>query len=245
MRLFGNEQGPPLRLLMYHHVGPFTPASEQKSVYCHVNRFARQMRYLAHAPLDVISMERVWQALSGQVRLRRASVVLTFDDAFQDFHDYAWPILKAWGLPAIVYAVAERLGQADDWSRLPAVPGSESTMTARTLRSLAREELMEIGGHTATHPFLSSLSAVEQEREIAGARDQLASILGQDIRHFAYPYGDFDQAARDRVQAAGYVSAVTTQRGRAEQVADPWQIPRIGVSFKNSIWRYIHKTSFL
>lgn len=203
------------------------------------------MRYLAYAPLDVISMEQAWQALCGQIKLRRASVVLTFDDAFQDFHDYAWPILKARGLPAIVYAMSERLGQTDDWSRLPAVPGSETTMDAATLGRLAQEELIEIGGHTATHPFLSRLSAREQEREIAGGRQQLAALLGREIRHFAYPYGNFDQATRDQVQAAGYVSAVTTRRGRAEPGHDLWQIPRIGISFKNSIGRYIHKTSFL
>ena len=39
-------------------------------------------------------------------------------------------------------------------------------MTAAELRALAANPLFDIGGHTVTHPNLSTLAAAEQEQEI-------------------------------------------------------------------------------
>src|SRR5690625_4434946 len=84
-----------LLILMYHHIGPFPDVTRQHHVYCDVNQFAAQMAYLDRSSLSVISMDRAIESLTGRAPLERRSVVLTFDDGFQNFHDFAWPILKS------------------------------------------------------------------------------------------------------------------------------------------------------
>src|SRR5699024_8362612 len=135
-----NKGSAPIRILMYHHIGPFPkPAPHQYSLYCHVDRFARQMALLARAQVEVISLDTALRVMQGQARLDKPAVVLSFDDGFQDFYDHAWPILKSHGFPAINYVISQRLGQDIDWDDFAALPGSERLMSAATLRTLATE----------------------------------------------------------------------------------------------------------
>lgn len=50
---------------------------------------------------------------------------------------------------------------------------------------------MVIGSHTDSHPVLSKLPRVEQEREIAVSFGWLADCLGEPATTFCYPYGGF------------------------------------------------------
>jgi peptidoglycan/xylan/chitin deacetylase (PgdA/CDA1 family) len=57
------------------------------------------------------------------------------------------------------------------------------------LSELAADPHVEIGGHTISHPRISSLSAEAAESELAGCRKRLEEKLGIPVRHFAFPYG--------------------------------------------------------
>lgn len=230
----------PIRVLLYHHIGRFDRPERQLGLYCHVDHFARQMAGLARSSLAVISLDRALAAIAGRAPLGRPAVVLTFDDGYQDFHDHAWPVLRAHALPATVFAVSGRLGARADWPSQPTV-GDDRLMDAATLRSLADQGL-EIGGHTATHPRLSRLTPAERNREIGDARLRLEDAIGRGVRHFAYPYGDYDADARERVAAGGFASGLTCIRDRAERADNLFEIPREGISYKDGWLRYAYKT---
>ncbi|KEZ79052.1 polysaccharide deacetylase family protein [Salinisphaera hydrothermalis] len=227
-------------MLLYHHVGRFARPARQLGLYCHADAFARQMAYLARSPLTVVSLDRALAAITGQAPLGAPSVVLTFDDGFEDFREYAWPVLRAHGFPATMFAVADRLGARADWLTSPSA-GDDRLMDAATLRALADDGL-DIGAHSATHPRLSRLPPAKRDAEIADARNRLQDALGRPVKHFAYPYGDYDADVRDRVAAAGFASALTCIRDRAERAANAYEIPREGISYKDGRLRYAYKT---
>lgn len=235
----GETRSAPIRVLLYHHVGRFERPRRQFGLYCHADTFARQMAYLARSPLRVVSLNRAVAAIRGDAPLHEASVVLTFDDGFQDFADHAWPVLKKHAFPATVFAVSGRVGKRAEWLTGPSV-GNDRLMTAATLRSLAADGL-DVGAHTATHPRLSALAPAQRDVEIGDARHRLEDTLGRPVRHFAYPYGDYDADARERVAAAGFVSGLTCIRDRAERAANLYEIPREGISYKDGALRYAYK----
>jgi len=51
-------------------------------------------------------------------------------------------------------------------------------------------------------------------------------MLGQEVRYFCYPYGDYNVEARDTVEAAGYLGALTCIRGAANAATTPSRLPR-------------------
>jgi peptidoglycan/xylan/chitin deacetylase (PgdA/CDA1 family) len=103
-------------------------------------------------------------------------------------------------------------------------------LTAGELRHLAGHPLIEIGGHTMTHPTLALAPVDEQRREIAECRTALESALAKPVGAFAYPYGslseDYTSETVAAVRDAGFDIAFTTQPSFATPQCDPFQIPR-------------------
>jgi len=229
----------PIRILMYHHVARFPKPRQQRRLYCHVDQFARQMAYLARSSINVISMDRALDAITGRSPLPGPSIVLTFDDGFQNFHDFAWPILRTHDFPATIFPVTRLLGGRAEFLTHPPLC-SDRLMDAATLRQLASEGV-DIGGHTATHPSLTKLAHHKRDAEISDAKKELEDILGKQIRHFAYPRGHYDADACVRVAAAGFVSALTTADARADKAPNAFEIPRIGISARDGALRYYMK----
>ncbi|HFD13411.1 MAG TPA: polysaccharide deacetylase family protein [Crenotrichaceae bacterium] len=90
---------------------------------------------------------------------------------------------------------------------------------------------MEIGGHTLTHPILSSLTNEQAEQEIRSGRDQLSKLLdGARIRYFAYPNGkpgqDYTNEHAEIVKNLGFEAAVSTSWSTATSASDLFQLPR-------------------
>jgi peptidoglycan/xylan/chitin deacetylase (PgdA/CDA1 family) len=110
-----------------------------------------------------------------------------------------------------------------------ALPG-DLMMRPEHVRAL-RAAGMEIGAHSVTHPILAKLAPDDAEREIVESGRQLAGILDEPVRLFAYPNGkpgvDYDARHVDMVRRAGYRCAVSTSAGIASGSCDPLQIPRV------------------
>lgn len=87
-----------------------------------------------------------------------------------------------------------------------------------------------IGGHSVTHPILSRCTAEKAFEEIAGAREQIESIIRGKVTAFAYPNGapgkDFGPEHIEMVRRAGYRYALTTLRGVASADTSLLQVPR-------------------
>ena len=62
-----------------------------------------------------------------------------------------------------------------------------------------------------THPRLTALPPECARAEIFDSKRALEDRFGIPIRHFCYPYGDYNRAVRDLVEEAGYATACTVQ----------------------------------
>ena len=106
---------------------------------------------------------------------------------------------------------------------------SNLMMTADQVREM-RANGMTVGGHTLSHPILSSLDDQQAKREIGEDRENLAGILGEQPQLFAYPNGkpgkDYHAGHPGMVRDAGYRAAVSTAWGSAHHGDDLLQLPR-------------------
>jgi peptidoglycan/xylan/chitin deacetylase (PgdA/CDA1 family) len=124
-------------------------------------------------------------------------------------------------------------------ARLHATVGAERSrrvthrlMDGDELCRLAGSDLVDIGGHTLSHPRLAQLPADLQRVEIAGSKARLEEVLGRSITAFAYPFGthrDFNRASVRAVRAAGYTSAGAVRDRALSRSSDPFALPRVGV----------------
>jgi peptidoglycan/xylan/chitin deacetylase (PgdA/CDA1 family) len=92
-----------LRVVTYHRiVDPEDEAIYPGVVSATPRGFERQLRALA-ARFRVISLEEAIAALRGQTALPPRALLLTFDDAYRDFAEHAWPVLRSLGLPSVLF----------------------------------------------------------------------------------------------------------------------------------------------
>lgn len=90
----------------------------------------------------------------------------------------------------------------------------------------------DIGGHTLSHPILTTISNQQAEREIRGCFEWLVKLMDAAPKSFAYPNGiplrDFDESHQRLVADCGFELAVSTSWGIAAPGFDRLCIPRIG-----------------
>ena len=84
----------------------------------------------------------------------------------------------------------------------------------------------DIGAHSWSHPRLPALPADALAEETVGAADRLEQLVGQPVRHFAYPYGLYG-AREVGVVAARFDLALTASCRRVTRGAPPSEIGRL------------------
>jgi peptidoglycan/xylan/chitin deacetylase (PgdA/CDA1 family) len=209
-------------ILMYHKVAPVNPRSTLKGHYVSPRLFARQMESLVGRGYQPI---RLSDLHSGRVSER--SIVLTFDDGYENFFFNALPLLVRLGFPATVFLVANSLGGSNAWD---VVNGDveERLMTLAQIRE-ARQAGIEFGSHTLDHVDLTAVPAEEARRQIVDSRSLLEDRLSASVESFCYPYGRKTKEVRDIVERAGYRLACSTEKGVNTQDSDPFALRRVNV----------------
>jgi len=222
-----------ISIFMYHQVGHFESMATHRAVYCDVNRFRAQMRYLKLIGATVLSMSEASDLLRFGAPIPPRAAVLTFDDGCENFYEHALPVLQDFGYPAIVYAIAGLAGGRGEWLAADGLPVPELMSYAR-LRQIA-DLGIEIGSHSRHHLRLGELPAAQATAELRDSKRQLEEVLGRAVPHVCYPYGSH---TLDTVLAAaevGYTSGVTCQRAAATAAFDPLALPRKAISFGDNV----------
>ncbi len=209
-------------VLMYHTVG--------NSFHC-VSRdaFEAQMSYLEdHA--RVISLDAM---LNGQCRNSNSPLTcaITFDDGYAGVYEHAYPILRRYGFPAILYVTTSGLDR-DRGERSYTIPGffpGEPTLTWAQVREMSSEG-MSIGSHLCNHLDMRGLHPDVGMEELMHSKEIITQQVGAPCRHFAYPFGLFNAQNVDWVRKCGYESAVTVRHSVVADNLDPFRIPRMGLA---------------
>jgi peptidoglycan/xylan/chitin deacetylase (PgdA/CDA1 family) len=110
---------------------------------------------------------------------------------------------------------------ADPFSLMPMLSWDET-------RALVRDGL-SVGGHTVSHPSLTTLGPAEARAEVVECRKRLEDELGRPVTTFAYPFGmerDWNGLVREVVREAGYVGACTALPGVVRDGGDAYALAR-------------------
>jgi peptidoglycan/xylan/chitin deacetylase (PgdA/CDA1 family) len=173
-------------VLLYHHVGPVRDEA-CSGLTVLPEAFARQistlaaMGYVTIAPSDWVGyVKEEWD-------LPKNSLIITFDDAYEDLVAHAFPVLSRHGFSATVFVPTGLIGETIQCN--PDVRAAKMRiMTAEQIADAAAAGI-DFGAHSRSHADLEKLETSEVVNEITGSRDDLAAIIGRDVTAFAYPYG--------------------------------------------------------
>jgi peptidoglycan/xylan/chitin deacetylase (PgdA/CDA1 family)/glycosyltransferase involved in cell wall biosynthesis len=230
----------PLRILCYHAIADLAKVPILESYGVPPEQFKEQMDLLLNLGYRFIDADEFLRFVQGKGGLPKRPILLTFDDCYQDVLDFALPILQERGIPAIAFAVSQRL--TNEWDQAIGTPEMQ-LMDAEGLKKLA-EGGFEIGSHSQTHPELTQISDDQLIQEIAGSVADLEKMGLNRPRFFAYPYGDYNQKVEEVAQKTGLEVAFTVEPGLVKPGANPYQIPRIEILKRDAGLRFLGKVLF-
>lgn len=221
-------------ILMYH---AFAEKDEQPHRFIVPrHKFSRQMQFLKLMRYRVISLEDYVEHLRSYRLPPARSVVITMDDGYRDNRTVAFPVLRRFRFPATVFLVSGSVGECNNWD-------DKDKLTGRALLSWTDiEELrasgISFGAHTRTHPRLTEIASEELGCEIHGSHADLAEVLSPSTALFAYPYGDYDEAVSEEVEAAGYAASCSVESGINMPATDMYALRRVEVWGTDSLMHF-------
>lgn len=210
-------------ILTYHSIDP-----SGSVISIHPEVFREQMRHLAAEHLPVLPLEEAIRT--------PGAIAITFDDAFENVYQHAFPILQEFGLPATVYVVSGYCGRSNDWpgqpkSGIPILP----LMNWAQLREIARHRI-ELGVHTVNHPHLPTLPVSLIERELDLCLREVEQNVGVKVSSLAYPYGDSSPAVR-AAAAERFSLACGTSLAPVSATCDLFNLPRLDAFYlQRPLW---------
>ncbi|MDZ4757687.1 MAG: polysaccharide deacetylase family protein [Bacteroidota bacterium] len=168
------------RVLMYHHIKP-----DQNDGLCVSTKiFEQHLAYLRQCNYHIISGGDLFTCLKDKSKLPERSVLITFDDAYQNFVEQALPILNHHKMPAMVFVPTAYIGGVNEWDQ-----GQEPIMGADQLKSLPSN--IDLAIHCYKHINYGNSMINLVEDDMASAQRTLDNLEIKYIPFWAYPYGAF------------------------------------------------------
>jgi len=200
---------------MYHHVGnlPPNPDSIRRDLTVAPSLFEKELQYLEEQGVETVHLDDVMDHLAGRVTLPPRAVVLTFDDGYDDNFEFAFPLLKRYGMVGTFFITTNFIEK----------PGY---MSWAQLREMAANG-MSLQAHSVDHADLTAVSPARLKEQLAEPKALLEEAFGKPVRFVAYPAGKYNRSVIQATAAAGYAAAVTVKHGTRQTADGPFELVRV------------------
>lgn len=218
-----NAEGPKLRVLTYHRFTDliYDPVSVTPS------DFEMQLSWLSRN-VRLLDAETFCMMLQDNQPLDRDAVLITVDDGHKSFYEHAYPLLKKYDVPAILFVCPSLINDKFN---------TREFMNWGELAQVRRNKIV-VASHGFSHRSLGRVSMAEAEYEVAEASKLLKLRLGIENPFFAFPYGtrnDFSDALADMLLAKGYQYCFTSVHGPCSPMSRSNLLPRIKIESGESL----------
>lgn len=231
------ERCVPLPVIMYHSVlgdplqaGPWTISPAQ---------LEEDLHFLGENGYEAVSAGQLIRYVNGEGELPEKPVLITFDDGYYNNMIYALPLLKKYGMRAVISPIgfkAEEFSQVRDQNPMYAYLSWEE------LCGLREEGTFELGNHSYNlHSTDRGRNGVA--RNTGESKEKHREILMEDVgrlqlaldahcggapKVFAYPFGKWDKESEAVLLEMGFEVLLTCHERMNYIERDPKSLHRLG-----------------
>ena len=205
-----------------------------------VDRLADMLRFL-RAHYHVVGPEECFRK---ELDPKRINVLVTFDDGYASWVNVVLPALSSLHIKALFFVSSGLLdvhgdeAARDRYVKERLLISTRETLSWNGLRALQCAG-HTIGGHTTSHARLSLMQQHELRAEVANDKRQIETMLGTQLKAFAYPFGEHATRIESIVRDAGYTYAFCN-KARFARFDSLLRIPRLFVEDDTSIAELKH-----
>lgn len=247
--LFKPELKIKLPIIMYHHVLGWDGADTEieKSLRVSPEVFEKHLQYLKKEGYETINTYDLIKYKSGEKKLPKKPILLTFDDGYDDNFTHAFTLLKKYKMVGDFAIITEAVGREKylTWGQIQKMDLEGMSISSHTLNhcalakktqnptDLKRNSFEKLAEGVEKKPcsFLNSgekLSASQVFYELEKSQKILQEKLKKPIKTVVYPYGGYNDEVVKIAQDLGYVLGLTVSPQKEENVDlnEPFDLPR-------------------
>ena len=145
-------------------------------------------------------------------------ILLTIDDAFKSFYEYAWPYLKKEKIPFILFVSTEPTNKY-------------GYMSWDQIREVEKESFAYIGNHSHSHEYLINFEHENFIKDIDKSIKIFEKELGYNPIFFSYPFGEYSLKQKKYIMTK-FKFAFGQHSGVIDLNKDKYELPRFPINEK-------------
>jgi len=222
-----NQNEHKVAILGYHSILPKENNTSGDNLIVDAEKFEKELKLLKKLGYDTMTLDEFYCWKNGECEKKHKSVLITFDDGYQNNYDYAFELLKKYDMNAVVFCVG-----------IFSEKNNDIHMNLETIEK-AKEEYpnIEFASHSYDLHFHSD-KTYEQVNEDA---QKMLKIIASN--YYAYPYGDYNESYIKALKDNDYKMAFTfgpdKEHRKADIDDDNYTMPRLNISNDMSIIKFL------
>ena len=198
--------------LMYHRFNDnkYPSTNIQMDVFKQQMQIIKNLKYNFYDPKD---LEKNFHTAKIEKK-----ILITIDDAFSSFYEFAWPYLKKEKIPFILFVSTESVGK-------------NGYMTWNQIKELETESAVYIGNHSHTHDYLVGLKNQDFMSDIDTSSSIFKEKLGYNPIYFSYPFGEYSTIIKEYI-SKNFKFSFGQHSGVIDINKDRYELPRFPINEK-------------
>ncbi len=195
-----NEKSINIPIFVYHNIVNDKSQIEYEYMQTTKDDFEKQIRGLKDFGYNFITYGELKQFKDNEIKLKKRSCILTFDDGLEGVYKNAYPVAKKLNIPFTIFIVVDNIGQ-------------DGCITWEQAREMQESGLVTIASHSMEHPNFSELTVEQAVQNVNDSYKIIEEKLGnQAIKVFTYPYGLYTEEEIVELEKQGYIQNLTDNK---------------------------------
>lgn len=185
-------------VLLYHNIAPYVEGDTSYDPFLNISAelFESHMKAILNYGYTPITYGEYYSYVTYGTALPPRPILITFDDGYYSNYQYAYPILKQYGIKATIFVITDRRGMA--LSKNPHFSWNQA-------KEMQDSGLVDIQSHTYSHEILTTLSDFDLLFELKTSKNMIERHLGKKCNVLAFPQGIAGEREIRAAKEAGYL----------------------------------------
>lgn len=204
-----------LPIIMYHNITESNAKAGKYTVT--VEEFKADLEYIKEKGYSTVTVAEVTDYVNGKNILPDKPIMITFDDGFESFYTLGYPLLKQFGMKAVVSVIGS---VTDKYSQINDHNINYSNLTWAEINEMHKNGLVEFQNHSynmhaSKNGQRKGISKMNGESEavyrkaltedLEKAQELFNNNCGFEPTAVAYPYGAKSKTTLDIIKDCGFV----------------------------------------
>lgn len=187
-------------IFVYHNIVNDKSEIEYDYMQTDKETFENQITGLKKYGYDFITYDKLYKYKNNEIKIRKNSCILTFDDGFRGVYDNVYPIAKKYNIPFTIFLIINDIGK-------------DNYLNWEQVKEMKNSGLVTIGTHSMNHDDFFYLTDIDAVNDVNDSYKIIEKNIGeQNLKIFTYPYGRYKDEQINELEKQGYIQNLTDNK---------------------------------